>query len=83
MFGIGWPKTLRRPDMADVIKFKILAILATALVVLILSYNILEESLFSGIEGYLERRLYYERVISKKDLSLHKGMYWRKEREGE
>lgn len=63
--------------MTDIKKFRILAILTTVLVALILSYNILQESLVTQLEGYIERRLYYERVISKKGLSLQKGMYWK------
>lgn len=63
--------------MTDKKKFKILAILATLLTVLILSYNVLSEYFMPEIEGYLERRIYYEKVISKKGLSMHKGMYWK------
>ncbi len=63
--------------MTDSKKFRILVILITLLSVFILLYNILQDSLFQDIEGYIERRMYYERVISKKGLSLHKGMYWR------
>ncbi|MEK6581291.1 MAG: hypothetical protein AABZ25_02775 [Nitrospirota bacterium] len=58
-------------------KFRLLAILTTILIVLILSYNILQEYFMPEIEGYLERRVYYEKVISKKGLSMHKGMYWK------
>ena len=64
--------------MTDKKKFKILAILATLLTVFILSYNVISEYFMPEIEGYLERRIYYEKVISKKGLSLHKGMYWKK-----
>ncbi|MFA4828477.1 MAG: hypothetical protein WC855_11865 [Thermodesulfovibrionales bacterium] len=63
--------------MTDKKKFKILATLATVLTVLILSYNVLSEYFMPEIEGYLERRIYYEKVISKKGLSMHKGMYWK------
>lgn len=63
--------------MTDKKKFKILAILATLLTVFILSYNVISEYFMPEIEGYLERRIYYEKVISKKGLSLHKGMYWK------
>ena len=61
----------------DIRKFRLLAILTTTLIVLILSYNILQEYFMPEIEGYLERRIYYEKVISKKGLSMHKGMYWK------
>lgn len=63
--------------MSDVKKFNIVIKLVTALVVLILSYNILQEYILTGAGDYVKRRLYYEKVISKKDLSLHKGMYWK------
>ncbi|MBI4709552.1 MAG: hypothetical protein HY806_06105 [Nitrospirae bacterium] len=63
--------------MTDIKKFKILIIATATLIALTLSYNILQEHLMPGIEGYLERKVYYENVISKKGLSLHKGMYWR------
>jgi len=66
----------------DIRKFRLLAILTTTLIVLILSYNVISEYFMPEIEGYLERRIYYEKVISKKGLSMHKGMYWKeKERE--
>lgn len=63
--------------MTDKKKFKILMILTIALTALILSYNVLQEYLMPEMEGYIKRRVYYESVISKKGLSLHKGMYWR------
>lgn len=65
----------------DVKKFKLLLLLTTILIVLILSYNVLSEYFIPEIKGYLERRFYYERVISKKGLSLHKGMYWKEKEE--
>ncbi len=64
--------------MKDEKKFRVLMILATFLVVCILSYSILEEYLMRETVGYLKRRIYYEKVISKKGLTLHKGKYWRK-----
>lgn len=63
--------------MKDEGKFKLLTYFSAILIALTLSYNILQEHLMPGIEGYLERKVYYENVISKKGLSLHKGMYWR------
>ncbi|MGD0884157.1 MAG: hypothetical protein ABSA46_04640 [Thermodesulfovibrionales bacterium] len=65
--------------MTDTNKFKLLIFLTTALTVLIISFNLLQDYLMPEIEGYLERRIYYERVISKKGLSLHRGEYWKKE----
>ncbi len=64
--------------MKDERKFRILAVLSIFLIVCILSYNILQEFFMTEIGGYLKRRIYYERVISKKGLTLHKGKYWRK-----
>lgn len=64
--------------MKDEKKFRILTILATLLIVCILSYNILQEYFITEIGGYFKRRIYYEKVISKKGLTLHKGKYWRK-----
>lgn len=63
--------------MPDTKKFKILILLTAVLTILILSYNVLSEYLMPEIEGYMQRRFYYEGVISKKGLSLHKGMYWK------
>ena len=66
--------------MTDARKFKILIFITTALTFLILSYNVLQGYFMPGIESYLEgreRQRYYEEVISKKGLSLHKGMYWK------
>lgn len=64
-------------DLNDIRKFRLLAILTTTLIVLILSYNVLQEYFMPEIEGYLERRIYYEKAISKKGLSLYKGMCWK------
>ena len=61
----------------DIKKFRLLAILTTTLIVFILSCNVISEYFMPEIEGYLERRIYYEKVISKKGLSLHRGMYWK------
>ncbi len=60
-------------------KFRLLALLVTALTILTLSYNVLSGYFMPEIEGYIKRRIYYESVISKKGLSLHKGMYWKEE----
>lgn len=70
-------KLILKTDMTDVKKFRILITVSTLLILFVVSYNILQEYFIPEIEGYLQRRLYYERVISKKGLSLHKGMYWR------
>jgi hypothetical protein len=46
------------------------------LCLLVLASQVLQEQV-SNIGQYAERRWYYEKTISKKDLSLHKGMYWK------
>jgi hypothetical protein len=64
--------------MTDERKFRITLILSAVLVFTILSYNMAEEFFFSEIGSYLKRRIYFERVISKKGIDLHEGKYWRK-----
>jgi hypothetical protein len=64
--------------MKDESKFTILTVLSTILIVCILSYNILQEYFMTEIGGYLKRRMYFEQVISKKGLTLHKAKYWKK-----
>jgi len=64
--------------MNDDKRFKLFSLLVTILIVMILSYNLLEEYLVTGVGAYIRRRIYYETVISKKGLSLHKAEYWRK-----
>ena len=63
--------------MNDTKKFHMLIAAATTLVVLILAYTIAQEYLMPDIEGYLQRKSYYERVITKKGLDLHPGLYWK------
>ncbi|MBI4689020.1 MAG: hypothetical protein HY754_01910 [Nitrospirae bacterium] len=63
--------------MTDSGKFRILIFITTVLTVLILSFNMFEEYFMAGIGDYLKRRVYYEKVILKKGLSLHRGMYWK------
>ena len=66
--------------MTDEKRFRILLSSAALLTVAAISYNVLQEYVMPDIEGYWQRRLYYERVISKKGLALHKGMYWKEEK---
>lgn len=63
--------------MTDLSKFKTLTLLSAILIFFVISFNLLQEYIMPNVKVYLERRIYYEKVISKKDLSLHKGMYWR------
>jgi hypothetical protein len=64
--------------MKDDKKFRIFAAASTLLVVCILSYNILQEYFTTEIGSYIKRRLYFEKVISKKGLTLHDAKYWKK-----
>ncbi len=63
--------------MTESNKFKTLLYGTLALVVLVLSYNLFQEQVLPDLAAYVQRRLHYERVISKKGLSLHQGMYWK------
>lgn len=63
--------------MTDSHKFKALITLSAALIGIILVYSLFGETMMSDINNYLQRRAYYESVISKKGLSLHKGVYWK------
>ena len=69
--------------MNDTKKFRLTIFTTILLVFLILSYNIFGEYFMEEVGGYLQRRIYYERVISKKGLSLHKGMYWKEKELGD
>jgi|Deesub1362A_J573_1020465.scaffolds.fasta_scaffold03499_3 hypothetical protein len=64
--------------MRDDKRFRVFSLFATFLVVIILSYNLLQGYLLTGFGAYIKRRIYYETVISKKGLSLHRAEYWRK-----
>lgn len=61
----------------DIMKFRILITFTAVLAFSVLAYNILQEYWLPGMEDYLQRRLYYERVILKKGIDLHKGMHWK------
>ena len=63
--------------MTDTSKFRTLTLFSAILIFFVLSYNVFQEYVIPDVKGYLERRIYYEKVISKKGLSLHKGMYWK------
>jgi len=66
--------------MSDLKKFYVLIFLSILLVIFIIINNLLEERLSRDLLSYLERRYYYERVISKKGLSLERARYWREEK---
>jgi hypothetical protein len=63
--------------MTDSRKAKLLLAITTALVALVILYSVLQDFMLPDVEGYVQRRSYYERTISKKGLSEHKGMYWK------
>jgi len=63
--------------MNDEKKFRMAGIVSTAVVVLVLAYAMIQEHLMPDVENYLQRKSYFESVLSKKGLSLHKGMYWK------
>jgi hypothetical protein len=62
--------------VSDEKKFTILAIALALVCFLVLATTVLQEQV-AGIGQYIERRAYYEKTISKKGLSLHKGLYWK------
>ena len=63
--------------MNDRKKFIVLTSATVLLSVFIMLYSVARDLFLPGVEDYARRRIYYERVISKKSLSLHKGMYWK------
>ena len=65
--------------MKDERKFRLTVFIASALCALSIAYNVASEYVLPDIEGYFQRKLYYERVISQKGLSLHRADYWREE----
>lgn len=66
--------------MSDLRKFRLLIGFAAVLCVLTIAYNIAEELILPDIQSHLQRKLYYEKVISKKGLSLHNALYWKPEK---
>ena len=60
-------------------KFKLLLSASAALVIAILAFSALRETVMPDVENYLKRRAYYENMISKKGLGLHQGLYWKEQ----
>jgi hypothetical protein len=58
-------------------KFRLVLYAVFTLCVLSIAYNISTEYLLPDIEGFFQRKLYYEKVISGKGLSMHEADYWR------
>lgn len=65
---------------ADIKKAKLLTACSAALVGLVLAYNLIEDYVSPILEGYVQRRIYYETVISKKRLSEHRAMFWKEQK---
>lgn len=66
--------------MKDETKFRLFTGISILLIMVSLFFNVYGERFLKDIGSYLERRFYYERVISKKGLSLHRALYWKQER---
>ncbi|TAN45619.1 MAG: hypothetical protein EPN22_01830 [Nitrospirae bacterium] len=64
--------------MTDDKKFRILIFFSAALTALVIFYNVFEERIDSDMVQYVQRRMHYESVISKKGLSLHEAKHWKK-----
>lgn len=67
----------KEPFGDDRRKFTWLAGCLTCLVLLALTVNILQDTVLAGAGEYVKRRIYYEKEISRKGLSLHEGKYWK------
>jgi len=65
--------------MKDTRKFRMVMIVAVMLTALVILQNVAKEYFMADMEGYVKRRIYYERTISQKGLSEQKGMYWKEQ----
>jgi hypothetical protein len=65
--------------MKDTRKFRLIMFIAVMLTAMVILQNVAKEYFMADIEGYVRRRLYYERTISQKGLSEQKGMYWKEQ----
>ena len=64
--------------MDDNKKLTIAVLLSFCLLLSTVLYNVFQDYLQTHLFSYIQRRIYYERVISKKDLSHHRARYWRR-----
>ncbi len=64
--------------MTDATKLRLTIVFSLFLLTTIILYNIFQDYFETQIISYIKRRIYYEQVISKKELSRHKARYWRK-----
>ncbi len=67
--------------MDDSKKLKMLVWTTGVLCVLAMAFSVASDSFLPEIGSYLERKMYFESVISEKGLSMHKGDYWKKVKE--
>jgi hypothetical protein len=65
--------------MTEQKKFRLVIFFAVMLTALVILQNVTKEYFMADLEGYIRRRLYYERTISQKGLSEKKGMHWREQ----
>ncbi len=64
--------------MDDNKKLTIAVLLSFCLLLSTVLYNVFQDYLQAQLFNYIQRRIYYEKVISKKDLSRHRARYWRR-----
>jgi hypothetical protein len=57
-------------------KFAAMVWVTGTICALALVYNIASEYFLPDLEAYIARRVYFEQVISKKGLSMHKAKHW-------
>jgi hypothetical protein len=65
-------------DSRDNRKLRAAIVVSTLLILAVLFFNIFQEQITTNLGGYIKRRIYFERVIKKSGLSLHKAKYWRR-----
>jgi hypothetical protein len=63
--------------MTDRRKFNVAMITGVVLVAAVLASNTVLEPLLTGLGERMKRRSHYEDVISRKGLSLHRGVFWK------
>jgi hypothetical protein len=71
------PAWQRQPGLPDRKKFTLLLSGAAALVVLVLMGNAFLDEYLAGLGERSKRQSHYEKVLQKKGLKLHEGMYWK------
>lgn len=67
--------------MNDRSKAGIMTAGGTMIIVLTLMFNLAGDTLVSPFFKRLERKMYFDRVISKKGLSLHRARFWEEVKE--